>query len=118
MPLTKSKLCFDRIKFFGRLNFTYFDTIRDMKSSENLLIRKMFRIFENHKLELFLHHSFRTCFGTKTIYEINMCKSQYKKDLKKTLRFTGQIDEALVNNDNTIFIITVCLFVIFFLCSL
>ena len=73
----------------------------------------MFRILENHQLELFSLHSFQTCFDTKTIYEINMCKNQYKKDLKKTLRFTGRINEALVNNDNTIFIITVSLFVVF-----
>ena len=59
----------------------------------------MVRIFENHKLELFSLHSFwtnllvlaiqeknfRTSL-TKSIYEINVCKSQYKKDLRKILR--------------------------------
>ena len=59
----------------------------------------MVRIFENHKLELFSLHSFwtnllilaiqeknfRTSL-TKSIYEINVCKSQHKKDLRKILR--------------------------------
>ena len=103
MPLTKSKLCFYRIKFFGRLNFTYFDTIRDIKSCE--IAQKKFKIFRLEKCSEFLkvinwkcfrfirfgfvlaadENNFRTSL-TKTNYEINMCKSQYKKDLKKTLR--------------------------------
>ena len=100
MPLTKSKLCFGRIKFFGRLNFVYFDTIRDIKSSEIVNKKSQFFWFENCSeflkivnwtcfcfirfgLVLAVHEdNFRTSL-TKTIYTINMCKSQYKKNLKK-----------------------------------
>ena len=72
----------------------YLDTIRQEKV-QNLLIQKVFSIFENHKLELFPFHSFRTILLvlalhennlrtslTKSIYEINICKGQYQKDLK------------------------------------
>ena len=100
MPLTKSKLCFGRIKFFARLNFVYFDTIRDIKSSEIVNKKSQFFWFENCSeflkivnwtcfcfirfgLVLAVHEdNFRTSL-TKTIYTINMCKSQYKKNLKK-----------------------------------
>ena len=62
----------------------------------------MFRIFESHKLEMFRfirfrfdltadENNFRTSL-MKTNYEINMCKSQYKKDLEKTLR----VNEGLI----------------------
>ena len=106
MPLTKSKLCFYMIKFFGRLNFTYFDTICDIKSSE--IAKKKLKIFGFEKCSEFLKIINWSCFRfirfelvlavhennfktslTKTIYEINMWKSQYKKDLKKTLRVNG-----------------------------
>ena len=55
----------------------------------------MFRIFQNHNLDLFSLYTFRTIglvltvhkatldVPTNTIYEINMCKSQYKKDFQK-----------------------------------
>ena len=79
----------------------YLDTIRDINSaksprkSSKSSDSKNFRIFENHKLEFFSFHSFRTillvlalhennirtCL-TKSIFEINMCKSQYQMDLK------------------------------------
>ena len=102
MPLTKSKLCFYKIKFFGRLNFTYFDTICDIKSSE--IAKKKLKIFWFEKCSEFLKIINWSCFRfirfelvlavhennfktslTKTIYEINMWKSQYKKDLKKNI---------------------------------
>ena len=59
--------------------------------------------------------------STKTIYEINMCKSQYKKIPKKRVGLMEGYfladKRVLVNSDNTIFVISVipvCMFSVLF----
>ena len=97
----------------------------------------MFRTFQNHNLGLFSFYTFQTNdlywqytkiaseVRAKTIYEINMRQKdmcQYKK-ISKTSRVNGRlfevlygrVNEAPVNNDSTIFIITVRLLVVLIL---
>ena len=81
-----------------------------------IIIWTCFRFMRFGLKELF--QQYPKIISYKTIYEINMCKSQYEKDFKKPPRvngklFSGRVKEALVKNDSTTFISTVCFSVIF-----